>query len=405
MKKIQELIHKRWFATAVAGCITVAFYLILSNLSNIWDSFTQVLSYFSTVVAGCVLAYMMNPLAKLYERTLFRRIKKESVKWTASIVLAVSTVVLFLVFIMSILIPQLIDSVSMFIGNLDSYAKSLRSFIRQLLPEKQKASLQNLVLSSDNIINTVVDYIMENSSKIINISTSAGKGVINWFIAFILSVYLLGAKHRLKAGFKRFLRALLSKKHYENACSFLGHCNNILNRYVIFDLIDGLIVGTVNAIFMSALGMQYAGLVSVVVGVTNLVPTFGPLIGAIIGGFIILMVKPFHALLFIAFTIILQTVDGYIIKPKLFGGTLGVSGLWILIVIIALGQIFGLVGIVLAIPIAAITDDIYNDMLLPALEKRNRNSSGKTDEPPEEPPDIEPDDVDEAEKALKTTEV
>ena len=405
MKKIQELIHKRWFATAVAGCITVAFYLILSNLSNIWDSFTQVLSYFSTVVAGCVLAYMMNPLAKLYERTLFRRIKKESVKWTASIVLAVSTVVLFLVFIMSILIPQLIDSVSMFIGNLDSYAKSLRSFIRQLLPEKQKASFQNLVLSSDNIINTVVDYIMENSSKIINISTSAGKGVINWFIAFILSVYLLGAKHRLKAGFKRFLRALLSKKHYENACSFLGHCNNILNRYVIFDLIDGLIVGTVNAIFMSALGMQYAGLVSVVVGVTNLVPTFGPLIGAIIGGFIILMVKPFHALLFIAFTIILQTVDGYIIKPKLFGGTLGVSGLWILIVIIALGRIFGLVGIVLAIPIAAITDDIYNDMLLPALEKRNRNSSGKTDEPPEEPPDIEPDDVDEAEKALKTTEV
>lgn len=405
MKKIQELIHKRWFATAVAGCITVAFYLILSNLSNIWDSFTQVLSYFSTVVAGCVLAYMMNPLAKLYERTLFRRIKKESVKWTVSIVLAVSTVVLFLVFIMSILIPQLIDSVSMFIGNLDSYAKSLRSFIRQLLPEKQKASLQNLVLSSDNIINTVVDYIMENSSKIINISTSAGKGVINWFIAFILSVYLLGAKHRLKAGFKRFLRALLSKKHYENACSFLGHCNNILNRYVIFDLIDGLIVGTVNAIFMSALGMQYAGLVSVVVGVTNLVPTFGPLIGAIIGGFIILMVKPFHALLFIAFTIILQTVDGYIIKPKLFGGTLGVSGLWILIVIIALGRIFGLVGIVLAIPIAAITDDIYNDMLLPALEKKNRNSSGKTEEPPEEPSDIEPDDVDEAEKALKTTEV
>jgi len=373
MKKVKELIHKRWFATAVGGCITVAFYLILSNLSNIWDSFTQVLGYFSTVLSGCVLAYMMNPLAKLYQRLVFRKVKKEQVKWTLSIVLALTTVILFLVFIMSILIPQLIDSVSMFISNLDSYAKSLRSFIRQKLPDNQKQSFQSIVLSSENIINTAVDYIMDNSSKIINISTSAGKGVVNWIIAFILSVYLLGAKHRLKAGLKRLLRALLSHKHYDSACSFLSHCNNILNRYVIFDLIDGIIVGTVNAVFMGIVGMQYVGLVSVVVGVTNLVPTFGPLVGAVIGGFIILMVNPFHALLFVVFTIILQTIDGYVIKPKLFGGTLGVSGLWILIVIIACGSIFGLVGILLAIPIAAIADYIYNDMLLPALENRNRH--------------------------------
>ena len=382
MKKVKELIHKRWFATAVGGCITVAFYLILSNLSNIWDSFTQVLGYFSTVLSGCVLAYMMNPLAKLYQRLVFRKVKKEQVKWTLSIVLAVTTVILFLVFIMSILIPQLIDSVSMFISNLDSYAKSLRSFIRQKLPDNQKQSFQSIVLSSENIINTAVDYIMDNSSKIINISTSAGKGVVNWIIAFILSVYLLGAKHRLKAGLKRLLRALLSHKHYDSACSFLSHCNNILNRYVIFDLIDGIIVGTVNAVFMGIAGMQYVGLVSVVVGVTNLVPTFGPLVGAVIGGFIILMVNPFHALLFVVFTIILQTIDGYVIKPKLFGGTLGVSGLWILIVIIACGSIFGLVGILLAIPIAAIADYIYNDMLLPALENRNRHDA-------EPPPDGE----------------
>ncbi len=376
MKHIKELIHKRWFATALGGCITVAFYLIVSNIVDIWQGFTQILGYFSTVIGGCALAYMMNPLAKLYQRSIFRRIRKETLKWTLSIILAVTTVILFLVLIMSILIPQLIDSVSMFISNLDSYAKSLQSLIRGYLPEDHESpSFQNFVLSSENIINTIVDYIMENSSKIINISTNAGKSVVNWVIAFILSIYLLGAKNKLKAGVKRLLKALLSPKHYKSASTFLSHCNGILNRYVIFDLIDGLIVGTVNAIFMAILGMQYSGLVSVVVGVTNLVPTFGPLVGAIIGGFILLMVKPVHALFFVIFTIILQTIDGYVIKPKLFGGTLGVSGLWILIVIIAGGRIYGIVGILLAIPIAAILDYIYREMLLPALERKNSSAT------------------------------
>ena len=376
MKHIKELIHKRWFATALGGCITVAFYLIVSNIVDIWQGFTQILGYFSTVIGGCALAYMMNPLAKLYQRSIFRRIRKETLKWTLSIILAVTTVILFLVLIMSILIPQLIDSVSMFISNLDSYAKSLQSLIRGYLPEDHESpSFQNFVLSSENIINTIVDYIMENSSKIINISTNAGKSVVNWVIAFILSIYLLGAKNKLKAGVKRLLKALLSPKHYKSASTFLSHCNGILNRYVIFDLIDGLIVGTVNAIFMAILGMQYSGLVSVVVGVTNLVPTFGPLVGAIIGGFILLMVKPVHALFFVIFTIILQTIDGYVIKPKLFGGTLGVSGLWILIVIIAGGRIYVIVGILLAIPIAAILDYIYREMLLPALERKNSSAT------------------------------
>lgn len=376
MKHIKELIHKRWFATALGGCITVAFYLLVSNIVDIWQGFTQILGYFSTVIGGCALAYMMNPLAKLYQRSIFRRIRKENLKWTLSIILAVTTVILFLVLIMSILIPQLIDSVSMFISNLDSYAKSLQSLIRGYLPEDHESpSFQNFVLSSENIINTIVDYIMENSSKIINISTNAGKSVVNWVIAFILSIYLLGAKNKLKAGVKRLLKALLSPKHYKSASTFLSHCNGILNRYVIFDLIDGLIVGTINAIFMAILGMQYSGLVSVVVGVTNLVPTFGPLVGAIIGGFILLMVKPVHALFFVIFTIILQTIDGYVIKPKLFGGTLGVSGLWILIVIIAGGRIYGIVGILLAIPIAAILDYIYREMLLPALERKNSSAT------------------------------
>lgn len=373
MKKFKDMMNHRWFANALAGCITVLFFLILSNIDTVFSTITQFLGYFSTVIAGCILAYLMNPLAMLYQRIFFKKIKKENVQWTLSIVLAVTTVVLFLTVIMSILIPQLFDSIVTFINNLDSYAKTLQGIIRDFSKSDDESSkFHNFVLSSENIINKAVSYIMDNSSKIIDISTNAGKSVVNWFIAFILSVYILGAKHRLKAGSKRLLKALLSDNQYQGASSFLSRCNNILNRYVIFDFIDGLIVGLVNAAFMSIFGMQYIGLVSVVVGVTNLVPTFGPLIGGIIGGFILLMVNPIHAIIFIVFTLILQTIDGYVLKPKLFGNTLGISGLWILIVIIFCGRVWGIVGILFAIPVAAITDYIYREILIPALEKSHK---------------------------------
>ena len=129
-----------------------------------------------------------------------------------------------------------------------------------------------------------------------------------------------------------------------------------MSKYIVYSIIEAIIVGGVNAIFMCICGMQYIGLVSVAVGVTNLIPVFGPAIGAAVGGFVLLMVNPFHALIFLVFTAVLQTIDGYILKPKLFGETFGVSGLWILIAIVVGGRLAGMVGILLSIPAAAIID-------------------------------------------------
>jgi len=151
---------------------------------------------------------------------------------------------------------------------------------------------------------------------------------------------------------------------------FLSRCNDILVRYIVFSLIDAVIVGGATAVFMALTKMQYVGLIAVVCGVTNLIPSFGPIIGAVIGGFILLLVNPWHALMFLGFTAVLQTLDGYVIKPKLFGGSLGVSGLLILVAIIVFGNIFGIVGILLAIPLAAIIDFAYEDSILPYLEAR-----------------------------------
>ena len=122
---------------------------------------------------------------------------------------------------------------------------------------------------------------------------------------------------------------------------------------------------------MVIMGMPYVAIISAIVGVTNLAPTFGPMVGAIIGAFILVLVKPWYALAFLLFTLVLQTIDGYVIKPRLFGEQLGVSSVWILISLVIGGRLIGVAGILLAIPFAAIADFVYHDYIIKRLEEQN----------------------------------
>ncbi|MBQ3948233.1 MAG: AI-2E family transporter [Ruminococcus sp.] len=386
MEKFKDLINKRWFANTMAGCITVICFLLISNIGTIWDSISRVIGYFSTAIGGCIMAYMMNPLAKMYQRTVFRKIPSKTAQWIFSITLAVITVICFVVFTLLTLVPQLVDSITNFVNNIGSYAASVQKLLDNIDPNvSKKVNMRSFVDSSEKTLNRVVSYISDNSTQIINFFTNAGKGMFNWIVSFILSVYLLAGKERIKTGSTRFLKAIMPEKKYESLNSFLIHCDAVLNRYIVFTIIDALIVGTVNAIFMAIAGMEYIALVSFVVGITNLAPTFGPIVGGAIGGFILLMVEPKSALIFLIFTLILQLCDGYLIKPKLFGSTLGVPGLLILLAIIVGGRIFGIWGILFAIPFAAILDHFYKENLLPSLEKRRSKLNKKAhDEEAEE---------------------
>ena len=185
-----------------------------------------------------------------------------------------------------------------------------------------------------------------------------------------LSVYMLMAKSSLKKGAKRFMRAVLPEKTFVKTMRYLKRCDGILVDYIVCSLFDSLIVGGVTAVFMTISGMQYVGMVSLLVAVTNLIPNFGPLIGGAIGAFILLLVNPIDAVTFILFVLVLQFLDGYVIKPKLFGNKLGVSGLLILASVVVCGNIWGITGILLAIPIAAILDFTVRDVILPELERR-----------------------------------
>ncbi|MBR3391825.1 MAG: AI-2E family transporter [Firmicutes bacterium] len=368
---------KTWYPYAVAACIAVLFFVLLTRFDSIWQGCKTFIGFFSPVILGCVIAYIVNPLAKLYRRLLFSRLKKPSRQSFFANLLAFITVILFLVFTLMMLIPQLIDSVYTFIENLDGYVASLSSMLEEW-GLSSSLDLQKLIDSSENLLDTVTTYIRDNIKDILATSAHAGKSLVKWAIAFMLSIYLLADKERLKSGGGRFLRAVMRPEQYDRAVVFLRRCDFILSRYIVFNLLDSLIVGIVIAVFMTVLGLPYAGLVSFVVAITNLIPTFGPIIGLIIGGFILVLVKPWYALAFIGFSLVLQLLDSYLIKPKLFGDSLGVSGLWILIGIIVGGRMFGIVGILLAIPAVAILDFLYATYLLPWLEaKRGKRQTAE----------------------------
>ena len=367
--KFKKLSQKQWYNGAVIACIGVAFYVLLTNFSTVMSAVRGFLGNFKVIFLGIVFAYMLNPLANLFSNKLLKKMKVGPRRWSLSVVLAVVTALLVLLFLIGALIPQLVTSVAAFSENIDDYAASAirmleGSFLERFL------NADRLTTLSQNALSSIISFVRENAGRILSSAANSGRNVISAVISVILAIYLLMDKKRVLRGWWRLVRAFFSQNATMGIMDFSLRCDAILISFLVQSLLDSLIIGVVNAIFMLICRMQYIGLVSVVVAVTNLIPNFGPIIGAVVGGFVLFLVNPLHALMFVAFCMVLQFADGYILKPKLFSNSLGVSGLLILVASIVLGNMFGIVGMVLSIPAAAILSFIYNDYLLPRQEQR-----------------------------------
>lgn len=374
--KFDKLKQKKWFAGAVVACIGVAFYVLLTHLGTVLSGLGTFLGYFKAVFVGFVIAYILNPMVKFFYYLVFRKIKSAKTRWSVSSIAAVVTALLLLVLLIGMLIPQLIDSVMTFSSNFDRYATSLQTLVTES-PLGNFIDGSQLETLLDNSLDSISGFVSTNAEKILSFAANSGKQILSTFISIIIAVYILLEKKSVTTGIWRLVRALFSIETTESIMDFVLRCDVILVNFIGQSLIDALIIGAANAIFMLICRLPYIGLVSVVVAVTNLVPNFGPIIGAIIGGFILLLVNPTGALIFLAFCVVLQFCDAYIIKPKLFSNSLGVSGLLILVSTIVLGNMFGILGILLAIPVAAILSFLYRDYFLPRQEARRRAASAQ----------------------------
>ena len=375
--RFKKKLERPWAAYTFAICSGVVLFIFLSNIDILWKILRAIFHIVSPVFTGIVIAYILDPLVKFFETRLFKKMRRPSAARSAGVILTFALLILAVTILITSMLPQLVSSVRMFIGNLGIYMRSLTKMLNELqdFAAKHNVDISGITASAEDVIGIVTNRLPSGLNQVLNTTINYGVEIVTLVISFIIAVYLLMDKTRLLNGGKRLWKAITNEKSYQISTDFLGRCNSIMMRYIVFDLLDGLLIGILNAAFMLIVGYPYVPLISVIVGVTNLAPTFGPILGAVIGAFILLLVNPWYALGFLIFTIALQTMDGYVIKPKLFGGQLGVPSIWILIALIVFGRMWGVVGILLAIPFAAILDFIYQDVILFRLEQRKKKAA------------------------------
>ena len=374
MKNFKKMMENNWAAYAFATCSAVLLFIFLTNFDSFLKTVESIEGLLSPIIIGAVLAYLLNPIVAFFEQRALKKIKRDKTRYSLSVILAVVCFVAVLVLFFLALIPSLVESVSSLASNMGLYVRSSQDLLAELdqFAAQFKIDITEFTDSISKALNNVMGNVPSLLNSILSVSVNMGSALFNIGIGFILAVYFMMGKSGILGAIDKLRRAAHTEEIYERNTVFLSRCHKILIRYIGCNILDAVIIGLINAIFMIVTGMPYVPLISLVVGVTNLLPTFGPIIGGVIGGFILVLIKPMYAIMFIAFTMILQTFDGYILKPKLFGESLGVSAVVILVTIILGGKIFGVIGILLAIPFAAIMTFLYDEAILPGLEKRKK---------------------------------
>ena len=358
MKLWEKLKKENWFAMAAAICIGVAFYMLLSHISIFGSFFAGLWAIVKPLLYGLIVAYLLDPIARFYQVKLFHKMKKQGIARKFSVVLAIITFLVVVALLIVAVIPPLIKSIGSLVSKIAVFASSLSNGSQ--LSDLLGIHLPSLVSTSNSgndlssAVSTIVSFLSDYLESIAGASASVGSGFINAGIAFILAIYYLMDKERLQVGARKFFLMIFKEKRFVGMRNLVVKADAILLNYIRGNLIEAFIVGLTNGILMMIFRMPYILLVSVVVGVTNLAPTFGPIVGAVIGALFLLLESPLYALIFLIFTVVIQIIDGYILKPKMFGDSFGVSSLLILISIILGGRIMGVAGILLAIPVAAI---------------------------------------------------
>ena len=380
MEKYKERFNKyeknRWMGLTISLCVVVVFYMLLSHIGNMKDFFNSFFAITSTVIIGAVIAYTANPLASLIYRNIEKKFKDthKNRAWVLSAVISLTAILLILVGLIILITPKLVENITAFARGLTGYINSFKQLVQDSeLDEKYKLSILGFVDEQTDLTTLVSKVFGGNEITpgwFISFSAGTVSKAFGFMIGVILAYYFLCAKKKLSDTLGEFFYLIIPSSHYTDWKNICNRLNAIFSRFIVCELVDALIVGIVNAVFMFATGMPYAVFCSVVVALTNLAPTFGPFVGAFIGAVILLLAKPDSVLIWLIFTLALQLIDGYVIKPRLFGSALNVPPFLVLVFLVVGGKIWGVPGVLLAIPLAAILTYIYNEIVLPWLKER-----------------------------------
>lgn len=367
--KISFSSAKKYFPMGITAFLVlvcgILFFFAVFKVNKIAEFFTKIFLILQPVIFGLAFAYLLDPVSGKIENALLllpkskteRLIKNKRIARGLSVTLSIIFALTVIFVLLNMVIPELVSSISSLISE---------------LPEKIDVFMVWLgsVLDGDS---TLSAYIKEGITKIIEITQgwveknllSAVQSwlgfflvkakdvvniVLNLIIGVIISIYILSGKEKFLAQFKKLFYAVLKPNNANLVFDVLKHSNGIFGGFVTGKLIDSLIIGVLCFALMSVFRLPYTLLISAIVGVTNIIPFFGPFIGAIPSAFLILLVSPVKCLYFIILIIVLQQLDGNVIGPKILGNTTGLSAFWVVFAILLGGGLFGFLGMLLGVP-------------------------------------------------------
>ena len=391
MKK--HSIYIRWGLTIfLTGCALLIFYDVFyrDNSGTVQAFFGKLFSILAPILYGMGMAYLLAPIVNFLERNILRlrdaleKKRGKSIRvhkgWlrAASIFLTWAAMLVLLYLLFNMLVPELVDSVTTLVNNLESYYKTTYDWVSGLLSDNPK-----LTELAGRFYNEASQWLTTKllpglQTAVTNFTGSLVTGVWsilvfakNFLIGIIVSVYLLAAKEKSAARCCKLLYGVLPEDKAAFTVRGFRRVDYIFSGFVRGKLLDSLIIGILCFIGCSILKMPYTPLVSVIVGVTNVIPFFGPFLGAIPCALLILLVSPLKCLYFVIFIFLLQQLDGNVIGPKILGDSTGISSIWVIVAILIGGGFGGVLGMFLGVPIFACLQVLVRWLLNTRLKKKN----------------------------------
>lgn len=375
--------NKKYFTICIYTLFVILIGTLIIKLIISWNetksSLNSIISAITPFLIGAFIAYLLNPLMKYLDKKLFRglfKIKSAKVSKYSALALSYLFVIGIIYICFSYIIPQFMNSITELVQAIPAYYESIYDFLNNLeanYPNIDFNYINNLLVEAEpNLINTLKSFASNALPLIYTTGVSVIKGLLNMIIAIIVSIYMLSDKETISKNFRRMLYAFIPDNICDTLMRNLSECNKIFSSFIIGKSIDSLIIGIICFVSMSIFRMPYALIISVIVGVTNMIPYFGPFIGAVPGTLILILISPFKALGFLVLILVLQQFDGLYLGPKILGSSTGLKPLWIIIAITIGGNIAGVIGMFFGVPIMAVFAYLANNIITKRLNDKNK---------------------------------
>lgn len=363
----------RWGFTAfLVIAASISFYYLLFHGSNISSGFHALTNIAMPILDGLILAYLLTPILNAVEKkVMFPLCKKVKIKTDEtkirkkirmfSILLTIIIVSIAVYGFFAMIIPQLIRSIQSIIFQFPVYINNLSRWITKLFadyPDVEAAFFDVFNNYSDQLNHFINDSFLPKMNELIrSVSMSFLSFVMqlwNLIIGFIISIYILSSKELFAGQAKKMIYAIFETDMANAVIADVRFTHRTFSGFMVGKVIDSIIIGIICFVGTNLMGTPYAVLISVIIGITNVIPFFGPYLGAIPSALLVLMVDPIQCLYFIIFILILQQFDGNILGPKILGNSTGLSSFWVIFSITLFGGIFGVLGMIIGVPAFAV---------------------------------------------------